>query len=584
MMAWKGLGPSPRGVLLLVASLLAACAGVLGIEDRRLDSAGDYPPDGYPGCQPSSGCDACLDVHQPECQARRACSLARQGDDCSSCVCQNCVDPVIECQLDASCAAIWTCLRQTRCDLAAGVSGNCADACSAEIRDNGGINGAAFRAAAEVRTCAVTSSCLNCLAPQTTEVAPSCNQQNGCEGCADCFHECLCSGEKFSICQSQCGTQAPPTVCTEGDSCAGCTTCFDTCACHGQDYATCTRACAEPVAVADCTRPSCSKCADCVTQCKCAGADPTACETECAPPSADDLCIEATHGPDSARCGGCGGCLSHCTCGGDALEDCMTSCGQHSCCDADACSSPVAACTCDGTGADDCARQAYNSCDVFADTCDACPCDRCPGKFRLCNETSGCPEIFACMRSTGCQGSACRERCADAATSAQVAADAFDVAESLWACDQGNACSCEGNEPPSPAECLDPQGSALDCTPYVGNDITIQACCPNEAVAQTATSDTASGGGSGSVATCGLALGAHFPIAAACEPLGQTRKPRIFLLESCPDLKVSDPPYNGAKLRGCCRDADQSCGVYDDVTGLGCLRAEIFGAAGASCL
>jgi hypothetical protein len=55
------------------------------------------------------------------------------------------------------------------------------------------------------------------------------------------------------------------------------------------------------------------------------------------------------------------------------------------------------------------------------------------------------------------------------------------------------------------------------------------------------------------------------------------------LLESCPALTIFEPPYNGAKLEGCCNSAANSCGYYVDITGLGCLSAAVFGVAPQGC-
>src|SRR4029077_11202960 len=97
------------------------------------------------------------------------------------------------------------------------------------------------------------------------------------------------------------------------------------------------------------------------------------------------------------------------------------------------------------------------------------------------------------------------------------------------------------------------------------------ACCPAPILT------TKAGGSIGPTgdASCGLAIRSYFPNALECEPLDQQRPP-AFLLGACSGARIVAPPYNGAALDGCCR-ADDSCGFYDNVTGLGCLSASVFG-------
>jgi len=568
MMAWLDLG-SWRGAGLSLALLLVACAGVLGIEDRKLDSVDSYPVDGYDGCRPGVGCDGCLDVHQPECEARRRCAESAGATDCAGCVCENCLEPLMDCQLDAGCAEIWQCLRQTRCEISDRASGGCLNECASEIQSNGGVNGAAFRAAAGIRTCAVTASCLTCLAPQPV-VSPSCNQANACQDCGGCFQQCICTGERFSVCKDQCGAEAPPDSCTPEASCGGCTSCFELCACGGGGFGECNTQCqADPGAV--CTSETgCSDCGDdCVATCVCNGSERALCEAECAPPAADDLCSQSNQGSGSENCGGCSSCLAQCTCRGSELEDCMDECRISQCCNTQECNADLTYCMCDGSSADDCAGSA---CDDVG-SCDSCACENCPGAYALCRQTSGCTAIFECMRSTDCHGSECQERCAEVNAGQAVAGEAFDVAEALWSCHQGNQCAC-AEVPPATLSCVGANG-AVDCANYVFNDassslpVSIAACCSTPPL------ETTKAAGAAGNASCGLAMQPFLPGAQACEPMGQLKRPAALL--GCSPAVIVTAPYNGAKLKGCCHEADNTCGYYDDVTGLGCLSASTFG-------
>src|SRR5688572_6430789 len=97
MVAWGSWLQLRHWVLLLTSLFLIACAGVLGIEDRKLDTADTYPVGGYDGCRPGADCNGCLAVHRVKCEARSVCADSA-GDDCASCVCRDCVQPLSECQ------------------------------------------------------------------------------------------------------------------------------------------------------------------------------------------------------------------------------------------------------------------------------------------------------------------------------------------------------------------------------------------------------------------------------------------------------------------------------------------------------
>ncbi|MEO8178988.1 MAG: hypothetical protein ABI895_09165 [Deltaproteobacteria bacterium] len=565
MLAWIHRKQLKRAAWLSLTLCLGACASVLGIEERQEDSAANYPATGYEGCRPGVSCAGCLAVHERECELRGACSAAVSSDDCTGCVCESCADSVVDCQRDAGCAAIWQCLKQSRCDLSERSASSCLTACGSVIEARGGVAGQAFRAAADVRTCAITSSCLSCLAPEPEPVA-GCDKANGCQACPDCFRQCICTGEKFGACKQLCGTEAPPDACTQANSCVGCDTCFDLCTCGGGSYDHCTSACqveTTPPAVMTC-RPetSCSDCADCSSLCACHGGDQAECQSQCASASPDDVCVQSALGSGTETCGGCSGCVAHCSCSGTPLEQCMDDCGMLSCCGN--CSSPMTECSCTpGSSADSCGAANY-SCDA-ADSCSACACRSCPGTYALCEETQDCPAVFACMAATQCTGSKCRERCGAVASEGADGA-AFDVAEALWACDQANSCTCES--PPDPTTlCPGPDGD-IECADYRRGTARFGACCPD------------SRGTGSSPSVCGLDLGRDFH-ALACEPFEQGNKPRP--LESCPKRTIFEPPYNGVTLAGCCNAAENKCGVFDDVTGLGCLRSSVFGMQAGAC-
>lgn len=555
-----GLGELKRSAGPALPLLLLACSSLLGIQERREDTASSYPAAGYEGCRASDGCAGCLDVHRLECEARSTCATAT-SDECMGCVCQSCAEAMIACQLDGGCAAIWTCVRQSRCDLSEGGSGDCLEACRSVIEAQGGVSGSAFRAAAEVRTCAVTSSCSSCLAVEPPPPA-SCSRESACQGCPDCLRECLCSGELFGACRGYCGADAPPAACTLDSRCVGCTTCFELCACDGGSFEQCNGACQAPPPPGACsTATDCSDCGDCLATCVCEGGEQAACASACAPPPVSDVCVERLESGGEDTCGGCDGCIAQCSCQGTPLAECMEECG--SCCES---CGGMTECACQGDdGADECAAE-YFSCDE-ASACSACACALCPGQYGLCQETPSCPAVFACLVETQCQGSECRERCAGVASGSGSSSAAFDVAQALWACHRANDCECE-EPPPAPRTICPGTEGDVECADHVGTGGTLPACCPPA-------------GGTGNVSACGLALQHHFPNARSCEPRDQGRRPR--LLEVCPGRSIAGPPYNGVKLSGCCHQVDGTCGVYDDITGLGCLSASVFGFPSSGC-
>jgi hypothetical protein len=130
---------------------------------------------------------------------------------------------------------------------------------------------------------------------------------------------------------------------------------------------------------------------------------------------------------------------------------------------------------------------------------------------------------------------------------------ALGIVEALQQCRSAAACPCagmpktvtcggnvcEGYQPPPPNPIADP-------------------CCGGMQNAQ-----------------CGLDPAPLFgpDTTVACLPLNQPGPPT----PACPSYAPDQPPYNGATLEGCCRPMDGTCGYADDVTGLGCIPAGLFG-------
>lgn len=585
-MTWtlRALRASKLGVG-LVFSCLVACAGILGIEDRSEDTAANYPIDGYEGCR-EGDCTRCLAVHLAACEARATCGDVSGRGECAACVCENCLDPLATCQQDEGCTAIWECLRDSRCDLSERAQASCMQSCGSVIQANGGVNGPSFRAAAEIRTCATTSACLSCLAPQVTQSSLSCTQQNGCQDCADCFNQCLCSGEKFGACKELCKDQgtAPPAACSDADQCAGCTTCLHTCSCNGGTYSQCVASCSTtppvdntpPVLPAGCsTADSCAGCQDCVSRCECStGRDEAQCTSDCTPPTGN-VCIEDPRGTASS-CDACESSLAQCTCNGDPIESCWQQLGMHDCKDVPDSYGCLGGCSASDPG---CFEGWYGSCESQADACESCACQACTGELGSCKDpgNAGCMDMFQCMRSTNCQGNGCLERCRESGTEPE----SFATAEALWACYQGSGCgtSCAANQVPSPTvDCPTTQGS-VTCSGYDGVRVSFPACCPNVIIYALLDPGSTMTGGDDN--PCGLDITSQYPNARICEPLAQTNPPRSG--EACPDRIVVEPPYNGALLTGCCRGADNTCGYYDDITKLGCLSAGVFGDTVQAC-
>jgi hypothetical protein len=566
--------------------VLAACADFLGIEERKQDTAANYPVEGYAGCRPGQ-CGGCLDVHRRECEARTACANAEgQGDNCAACVCENCEDSVVECQLDPGCTAIWQCLRDTRCDLSDRATGNCAQACGEVIQNSGGLNGRSFQKAVEIRTCAAGAACLTCLAPQVQQSTPVqprvCSQATACQECDSCFDQCLCSGEQFGECREFCKEEgdAPPEACSEEDGCAGCTSCNHTCLCNGGTFEVCNASCTQdttppvvtpPDPPASCTDAnSCVGCPDCVSQCVCSGGGTQMeCNAWCNPTS--DSCVEDPRGQNST-CGGCQGCVAQHTCNDyytSAEQAFNDSCEQNDCCLTGNCSSFSQCALCESSSSD-CLNtvHGYPSCDYFG-PCEQCACDQCPGELGMCLEVYGCMQTFDCMRSTNCKGKGCLDRC----RGSEYPVEAFALAEALYSCSKGASCGCN-TEPPAPVQCATPSGMT-ECAGYLGVNISLYPCCNEQVNIYAQTTGLEQNVPDDN--PCGLELYRYYRDARSCEPRTQQNPPRYELLETCPDGVPQGAPYYGAILKGCCRGADQTCGYFDDITGLGCLSASVFG-------
>jgi len=250
------------------------------------------------------------------------------------------------------------------------------------------------------------------------------------------------------------------------------------------------------------------------------------------------------------------------------MGESLVQCGEQDCSGMGVGGSFNACVACPPADSAACINAIYGSCDSFSG-CEGCACQQCPGEFGMCKEVQGCAPTFDCMRSTKCQGSACLERC----RSSNYAPEAFAFAEALWACYKGASCGCNFDQPPA-VVCPSTQGE-IRCTAYVGPDISFAPCCPSTVVLPLM--DPGGTTTTGDDNPCGLDITRYYPSARICEPLQQSNPPRYKLLETCPDRVASNPPYNGALLKGCCRGADHTCGYYDDISGLGCLSASVFG-------
>lgn len=196
----------------VLALLVAACGGLLGLEDRRLD--GDYPSGGYEGCRQGSCGECSLDYHQCRCQGRTTdvcyrdtaasqngtgfagcdwgpqgnckqcpteftlCMCQNQGqagrcgnpeedpvqkcreffgagDLCAQCVCGNCGNEIAGCLEDAGCAALLECVNMEMCDFEAGSAESCFDGgpCAGVLDEYGGPSGRAMTLLGNVRDC-----------------------------------------------------------------------------------------------------------------------------------------------------------------------------------------------------------------------------------------------------------------------------------------------------------------------------------------------------------------------------------------------------------------------------------------------
>lgn len=549
-MSGRGVARCPRRgalarLLLGVACFVVfgACASVLGIEERREDTE-TYPTGGYEGCRPSQGCARCIrPSHTEACEIAGAAPASCGGPAlgaCQSCVCERCRSSLAQCERDPTCRALWACLSETRCELLESSERSCfaSDVCGAAIDQAGGLSGAAFDAALELRLCALTSSCDACLSSAAFGALPACSRESGCQGCPDCFQQCICSGDTFSACRASCGDDAPPASCDAADGCLGCERCFDRCTCEGGEFASCSAECESPCSAAQ----GCRDCGGCAAECRCNGGDEVTCSALCDPSPPSGPCVESERAPADA-CSGCTSCLARCTCRGEPLERCLETCETRPC----DCASDVGGCTNLGlclcaSSADVCGPLSY-ACDAAPSPCDACPCARCPGEYALCKDTPGCYAIAACLRDRDCRDPSCAQDCAGGEPANGLA---FAVAEALFACSQGQGCTC------AYAGACEPE-----CEPLLADGVLLEGCC----VAETG--------------TCGLAVRPLFPRAAACEPRAQAGELTLSGAACPPRRAPLAPPYLGACLEGC-RRPDDSCGSFDDIAGLGCVSPGIF--------
>jgi hypothetical protein len=390
----------------------AACGGVLGIEDRQLDSPTDFPQEGYEGCRPGGPCTGCiLQGHRDQCSqppTASMCDTPSQLDACERCACNGgCETALDACQATAGCGAIWSCINANRCELLESSETSCyrAGVCQSVIVDNGGLNGEAFRSAVEVRSCAATSSCFICLPPQP-EPPAECTPMAGCQGCSNCFQTCLCSGDTYATCRSACDEQV--SNCSPDDSCQNCGSCFNLCSCSGGSFQECADSCRPPPC-----QPStdCTDCTDCTSACLCGGADAATCDAQCNT-SPEPACIKADSATAPGDCRLCGDCLAQCTCDNPSVDECMAECGYMTCTDTNCrCDSNYDECTCrDESAPAQCAQDTLG-CTVVG--CSSCACDKCPDEYALCWEDDACAEMLRCMQDSSCQGfDACVEACA----------------------------------------------------------------------------------------------------------------------------------------------------------------------------
>jgi hypothetical protein len=175
----------------------------------------------------------------------------------------------------------------------------------------------------------------------------------------------------------------------------------------------------------------------------------------------------------------------------------------------------------------------------------------------MCREISGCAELMACLEATQCLNLAdCDQPEKCGAELGAMDASATGVAESLLSCRLEAQCACF--EGPPTISCGDVTCDAYQPAPP--NPIA-QACCA---------------GGNGD--RCGLDPAPLFgpESGALCVELNQPGP----LDAACPDHVAPGLPWDGATLPGCCKTGG-TCGVLDDVTGLGCIERSLFGDASA---
>ncbi len=114
-----------------------------------------------------------------------------------------------------------------------------------------------------------------------------CTPDNGCQDCPDCFEQCICSGDSFSVCQEACGNEAPSEACTPDSDCQACDNCFAECVCQGGLFQGCVLECEQGCAPDN----ACAGCESCVDECRCEGQSAQECDEQCRPtvdPPVDD--------------------------------------------------------------------------------------------------------------------------------------------------------------------------------------------------------------------------------------------------------------------------------------------------------
>jgi hypothetical protein len=473
---------------------------------------------------------------------------------CQGCFCAECRSEFDQCLEDRGCAEIMDCALTSDCDPSLRTGpGSCytAGTCRSVIDTQGGLDAPSYELFAAATGCGLDAAC-----PCGGSPAPvACSPDTGCTDCLGCWDGCACAGDGLAACRAECGDPN----CTSAQGCAFCADCVDACLCFGGgDIAMCVAQCGEPPGGPECNPADGCQCNDCMAGCLCDGNTEPDCQEQC---HVGGQCTLAD------ACGGCTTCEGTCSCELQApITACLGSCGSPLGCDPTAdcadCGSCQAQCECETGDPVACVTscQATTCQSPSLSPCESCSCTTCPSDFGLCITLQGCSEALRCIESTGCTSlpdCALPERCG--AELGGIAPEVLGVIEALQSCRMESACPCAGT-PPS-VEC-----GGITCQGYQPPppDPIAAPCC---------------GGMNGDL--CGLDPEPLFGPGQvmACVPLNQPGPPDA----DCPTFAPGQRPYNGTTLEGCCR-MDDTCGLQDDITGLGCVSPDLFGLpAGTDC-